>query len=170
MSSAKTGKQRHAVRGRQHRRSPIGTHARHRGCHRPRPTDLRYVPRRRLGTSVCLRVDAEPVFGDIDTPHECYPVLFQGVLDEVPHGGCTVRMSAPTRMETDGHHSFTVSMFGLVNEIIEPELQALEKMPGRRVSGWNEVASVVVHLRVWHDKESCGPNRREVRELVVDRS
>jgi hypothetical protein len=71
---------------------------------------------------VCLRVNAGPVFGDIDTPHERYPVLFQGVLDELSHGGGTARMTAPPRMETDGHHSFAVSMFSLVNEIVEPEL------------------------------------------------
>ena len=62
----------------------------------------------------------DPVFSDIQSPHEADAIFRQDIFDEVPNRLGARRLPGPTGMQPNGHHPAPVASVGLVDESASP--------------------------------------------------
>ncbi len=100
-------------------------------------------------------------------PHEADAVEAERVLDEVAKRRSSTRLAGPARVHPDREHAVALAAVRLGEQVVEPQLEGLEEVAGRRERRRRHVLHVVVGLRVRDDQEWLPVRVGVVRQLVV---
>src|SRR5439155_9223799 len=91
----------------------------------------------------------EPPAGDVQPAHERHTVEAARVLEERADGRGPRRLTAPAGVDRDGHERRPT----LSDELVEAHRQRVEEVARSPEAGADEVAAVVVCLRVRDDEK-----------------